>query len=63
MNRFLTPSRPGYMFALLALALGLGFVVTGSAEGMLAVAVLEAMFWAGTQYFKDRRGRRLKPLS
>jgi len=51
------------MFALLALALGLGFVVTGSAEGMLAVAVLEAMFWAGTQYFKDRRGRRLKPLS
>jgi len=62
MNAFICLARPGYTLGLLALALGLGFVITGTVWGMLVVAALEAAFSAGMQYFKDR-GRRLKPQS
>jgi uncharacterized membrane protein len=68
MNPVIRLARPGYVLALLALTLGLAFLITGSAEGALVVALLEGAFWACLQYFKarpfkDRRGKRPKPLS
>jgi uncharacterized membrane protein len=56
-------ARPGYVLALLALSLGLAFLITGSAEGALAIALLEGAFWAALQYFKGRRGEHPKPLA
>jgi hypothetical protein len=53
-------ARPGYVLALLVLVLGLALLITASAEGALAIAVLEAALWASFQYFKDRRTGRLK---
>ena len=61
MNPVMLFARPGYTLALLGLVLGLAFLITGSAEGALVVALLEAAFWATLQYFKDRRGKGLKP--
>ena len=63
MNPFVRLARPGYTLALLALTLGLAFLVTGSAEGTLVVALLEGAFWASLQSFADRRDERPKPLS
>jgi uncharacterized membrane protein len=63
MNSIQHMARPGYVLALLALTLGLAFLITGSAEGALAIALLEAVFWAALQYFKDGRGERTKPLA
>jgi uncharacterized membrane protein len=59
MNPLLRLARSGYALALLALVLGLAYLITGSAEGAFVVAVLEAVFWASLQYFKDRRARRV----
>ena len=59
MNNFIRIARPGYTLALLALILALGFLITGSAWGMLVVAALEGAFWAPLQYLKDRHGKRL----
>ena len=56
-------TRPGYAVALLALSLGLAFLITGSAEGTFVVALLEGTFWAFLQYRKDRRGERHKPIA
>ena len=63
MNPFIRLARPGYTLALMALTLGLAFLITGSVWGMFVVALLEAAFWASLQYFKDLRGKRFKPLS
>jgi uncharacterized membrane protein len=60
MNPLINFARPGYILALLALVLGLAFVITGSAEAAIAIAILEAALWASVQYFKDRRARQLK---
>jgi uncharacterized membrane protein len=60
MNPVIRLARPGYVLALLVLILGLAFVITGSAEGALAIAVLEGALWASFQYLKDRRAGRLK---
>jgi uncharacterized membrane protein len=59
MGPIIRSARPGYILALLALLLGLAFMITGSAEGALVVAALEAALWTSLQYFKDRRGRSL----
>jgi hypothetical protein len=60
MNPVIRIARPGYVLALLALVLGLAFLITGSAEGALVVAFAEGALWASLQYFKDRRAGRLK---
>jgi uncharacterized membrane protein len=61
MNPFIRLARPGYTLALLALILGLAFLITGSAEAAIVIAVLEAALWASLKYFKDhRRAGRLK---
>ena len=62
MNPLIRLARPGYTLALMALILGLAFLITGSAEGAFVVALLEGAFWACLQYFKDRHGERPKPL-
>ena len=62
MSSLLHLARPGYGLALLALTLGLAFLITGSAVGALVIALLEGLFWAGLQYLKDRRAVRPKPL-
>jgi hypothetical protein len=61
MNSFVRLARPGYTLALLTLILGLGFLITGSAEGGFVVAVLEGAFWTSLQFFKDRHGKCLTP--
>jgi hypothetical protein len=58
-----TLARPGYALALLAVTLGLAFLITGSAEGALVVALLEGAFWACLQYRRDRRSEQSKPLA
>jgi hypothetical protein len=63
MNAFIRLARPGYTVAFLALILGLGFLITGSAEAGVIIAVLEGAFCASLQYFKDRRGGRVQPHS
>ena len=63
MTLFVRLGRPGYGVAALAVILAIAFLVTGSAEGALVVALLEGVFWACLQYFKDRRGEPVKPLS
>jgi uncharacterized membrane protein len=50
-------ARPGYAIALLVLIAGLTYVLTESLWGMMVIAALEAVFWAATQYFQDRRRR------
>ncbi|HXJ00791.1 MAG TPA: hypothetical protein VNH44_06180 [Micropepsaceae bacterium] len=61
MSPFMRVTRPGYVLALLALALGVAFLITGSAEGVMIVAALEGAFWALLQIFKDRHEKRLTP--
>jgi len=52
------PSSPGYVLALLAVVLGLAFVITGSAWGMMVVAIAEAALWASVQYVRQLRLKR-----
>jgi hypothetical protein len=63
MNPVTNLARPGTVVALLAVTLGLAFLITGSVEGALVVALLEGAFWASLQCRKDRRGERSKPLA
>ena len=54
MSRFV---RPGYALALLALSLGIAYALTQSLWGMVIIGMLEAVFWAASQYVHDRRWR------
>jgi hypothetical protein len=54
MNRL---ARPGYALAVLVLSAGIAYALTESLWGMAVVAMLEAAFWAATQYAQDRRWR------
>ena len=56
MSRFV---RPGYALALLVLSACIAYAVTRSLWGIVIIAMLEAAFWAATQYVRDFR-RRLK---
>jgi len=54
MSRFV---RPGYAMALLVLSVGIAYALTQSLWGILIIAMLEAAFWATTQFAQGRRWR------
>jgi len=49
--------RPGYALALLVLSAGIAYAVTQSLWGIFLIAMLEAAFWATTQFAQGRRWR------